>query len=219
MPHMDETSDFEKLKNAFHTLTGHVASVDDFLAAFGLINMPAAQRYGIFFGFIVFTLTICAVVALLVLGGSFSRMAEQIQTGEVTVPDPVSARAKRSLLLEHLLESRNHMVKENYPPPQRTTEITKLMAMILNVPIQLGNDVAKLTDEKAATRAKQEHFIPPQYQNDYVDAYGLCQDKPGGTFEKWVSRFCSMDPMLRTHILIISLCLICTGRPDHVRTP
>ena len=182
MPHMsDDTSDFEKLKNAFHTLTGHVASVDDFLAAFGLINMPSAQRYGIMFGFIVFILTICAVVTLLVLGGSFSRMAEQLQTGEVTVPDPVSARSKRSLLLEHLLESRDRMVKENYPPPQTTTEITKLMAMILNVPIRSGN-VAELTDESEEKRAKQSHFIPPEYQKDYVEAYKACQDKPGGTF-------------------------------------
>lgn len=203
MPHLnDDTSDFEKLKNAFHTLTGHVSSVDDFLAAFGLINMPSAQRYGIMFGFIVFILTICAVVTLLVLGGSFSRMAEQLQTGEVTVPDPVSARSKRSLLLEHLLESRDRMVKENYPPPKTTTEITKLMAMILNVPIRSGN-VAELTDESEEKRVTQSRFIPPGYQKDYVEAYKACQDKPGGPtmsglpearFEAYARAFASTGP-------------------------
>lgn len=181
MPYaVDETSDFEKLKNAFHTLTGHVSSVDDFLAAFGLTNMPAAQRYGIMFGFLVFTLTICAVVTLLVLGGSFARMTEQMQTGEVTVPDPVTARSYRPLVLEYLLEARDRMMKDNYPAIATDTARNKFMNMILNVPIQSGANIAELTDESELKRTKQARFVPVEYQNDYVEAYRLCQDKPGG---------------------------------------
>jgi hypothetical protein len=119
---------------------------------------------------------------LLVFGGSFARIAEQMETGEVTVPDPVAARSRRGLLMEHLLDARDRMMKENYPIPQTTTEITKLMAMLLNAPIQSGN-VADLTDESEEKRVTQNRFIPPGYQDDYVEAYRLCQEKPGGTFQ------------------------------------
>jgi Na+/pantothenate symporter len=181
MPRMiDDTSDFEKLKLALHTLTGHFSSFEDFLGAFGLAHMPTAQRYGILFGFLVFFCTIIAVLSLLVLGGSFSRITEQMQTGEVTVTDPIAVRTNRPLLLETLLESRSRMMQEGYPQPITTTGMTHLMTLILNMPIQVGTAVHELTDEDNAERAKQAQSIPIQYQNDYVEAYRVCQDKPGG---------------------------------------
>jgi hypothetical protein len=181
MPQMNDSSDFDKLKQAFKTLTGHVSSSDDLLNAFGLANMPAAQRYGIMFGFIVFLFTIAAVVSLLFLGGSFARMQEQTESGEVTVPDPVAARSGRPLLLERLLEARQYMLTTNYAPPVTTTDATNLMKMILNVPIQSGQ-VTDLTDESSDKRKKQERFVPPGYQVDYVEAYRTCVDHPGGMY-------------------------------------
>jgi hypothetical protein len=181
MPRMiDDTTDFEKLKIALQTLTGHFSTFEDFLAAFGLANMPSAQRYGIMFGFLVFICTIIAVLTLLVLGGSFSRIAEQMQTGEVTVTDPIAVRTNRPLLLETLLESRSRMMQEGYPMPVTTTNMTHLMILILNTPIQVGTAVHELTDENDEKRTIQAQRIPIQYQNDYVEAYRVCQDKPGG---------------------------------------
>jgi hypothetical protein len=175
---MDESSDFEKLQKALSTLTGHFASFEEILHAFGLANMPAAQRYGIMFGFLVFTLTITAVVTLLVLGGSFARIAQQAKTGDVVVSDPVASRSERPLLFERLLEARERMMRENYPEPERTSGRTNLMKMLLNLPIKI-RDTSELANDDAA-KTKNDGSIPPGYQDDYVEAYRKCQEKPGG---------------------------------------
>lgn len=177
--HSEPSSDFDKLKQAFQTLTGHVSSFDEFLNAFGLSNLPVAQRYGIVFGIIVFIFTIGSVVSLLVMGGSFQRIAQQAETGATTVPDPVRARNDRALLYERLLQARDRMVKENYEKPKTTTEKTNLMLMLLNLPIKTGN-VAELADNEEKNRKEQERFVPPGYQNDYREAYRKCQDRPNG---------------------------------------
>ena len=174
---VDESSDFEKLTKALSTLTGHFASVDDLLTAFGLSNMPPAQRYGIMFGFMTFILTVCSVLVLLTMGGSFKRMAEQAAQGEVSAPDVVTARSGRPLLLERLLAARARMINLNYTTPKVSTVDTKLTTMILNVDIGCGN-VPDLVDSSSA---KANRIIPPDYQNEYVEAYRKCQDRPGGT--------------------------------------
>jgi hypothetical protein len=173
------TSDFEKLKAAFQTLTGHVSSFEELMKAFGLSNMPTAQRYGIFFGFIVFVCTIGAVGSLLVMGGTFQRIAEQATTGDVVVPDPIRARNSRALLYERLLQARDRMVKDNYEAVKTTTGNTNLMLMLMNLTVKPPK-VADLASEDVSKRTKQESYVPPGYQADYVEAYRNCQDKPGG---------------------------------------
>jgi len=171
---IDESSDFEKLAAAFGSISS-ISSVDDLLAAFGLAELPMAQRYGIMFGCLTFVVTISTVLALLVFGGTFNRLVEQNQTGEATIPNAVTAREGRPLLLERLLEAQMRMMAkypEKYENRKPSNVYTALTNMLLNVAPKrsidlLGND------------AKAE-FIPEGYQENYVFAYRRCQDKPGG---------------------------------------
>lgn len=132
-----ESDDLDKLKDALRSVLASVSSFDNLLAAFGLHEMPRAQKYGILFGVVVFTSTVAAVIALLVLGGSFRRIAEQSGSGDATVPDAVTARSGRPLLLERLLEAREWMMKTNYPSNDGQhgdkDGHTNLTAMLLNV--------------------------------------------------------------------------------------
>ena len=135
-----ESDDLDKLKDALRSVLASVSSFDNLLAAFGLHDMPRAQKYGILFGVVVFTSTVAAVIALLVLGGSFRRIAEQSGSGDATVPDAVTARSGRPLLLERLLEAREWMMKTNYPSNDGQhcqhgdkDGHTNLTAMLLNV--------------------------------------------------------------------------------------
>lgn len=177
---MEETTDLEKLYKAFSTLTGHLSSTEDFLSAFGLNDLPTPHRYGIFFGTLVFVVTVTTVLGLLVLGGSFERIAEQAKTGDIAVSDPITSRTDRNLILERLVDARDRMMKENYSKPETTSERTKLMCMILNTSITTGADVSELTNENEKKRTKQQKIIPPGYHEDYVDAYKVCQETPGG---------------------------------------
>ena len=133
-----ESDDLDKLKDALRSILASVSSFDNLLVAFGLHDMPRAQKYGILFGVIVFTCTVAAVITLLVLGGSFKRIAEQSGSGEATVPDAVTARSGRPLLLERLLEAREWMMKTNYPTTNDGKHSdkdghTNLTKMLLNV--------------------------------------------------------------------------------------
>jgi hypothetical protein len=148
--------------------------------AFGLANMPVAQRYGIFFGFIVFVCTIGAVGSLLVMGGTFQRIAEQATTGDVVVPDPIRARNSRALLFERLLQARDRMVKDNYEAVKTTTGNTNLMLMLMNLTVKIPNVAELATEGTKGKSKKEEAYVPPGYQVDYVEAYRKCQDKPGG---------------------------------------
>ena len=106
MNSVEETSDFEKLKMALDEVSSKFGSLEDILEAFGLADMPMAQRYGIMFGCLVFIFTITAVLTLLTLGGSFRRIVEQAETGKSTVEEGYQSRLGRALLLERLLDSR-----------------------------------------------------------------------------------------------------------------
>ena len=125
-------------------------------------------------------LTVSSVVALLTFGGSFKRIAEQSAQGDVIVPDVVTSRSGRPLLLERLLEARERMMTKNYEKPQTSTSDSKLTKMVLNVDIGSGK-VSDLVDESVAREKTQERLIPPGYQAEYVEAYRKCQDKPFGT--------------------------------------
>ena len=202
-PSFEETSDWEKLTKAMSTLTGLFTSFDDMLEAFGLAGMPAAQRYGIFFGFCVFIGTVIAVLFLLVKGGSFQRMAEQSNAaGMVRIPDVTQARTDRPLLYDHYLEARDRMVKNNYPPVKRSTEATALTKMILNPPIRGISDLidededekngskngnkkenaAKKTQKKKNGNGNKtvDRWVPDGFEEDYKEAYLKCLEKPWG---------------------------------------
>ena len=49
-----DTSDIQKLQLALQEIVIRFGSVENVLDAFGLSNLPTAQRYGILFGFVVF---------------------------------------------------------------------------------------------------------------------------------------------------------------------
>lgn len=199
----DATGDWEKLQVAWGEITKMFGSFQAVLEAFGLADMPPAQRYGILFGCCVFVGTISTVLVLLVWGGSFQRIQQQTLTGSTTLTTPVEARAQRALLLEQLLEGRERMRKQ-YPPEITVPldQLTPLTKMLLNVaPDPLPGDpaaavvVAPLIEDEhtssssnnnknsstTPSKAKTERFIPPHYQDNYVEAYRKCQDKPGGT--------------------------------------
>lgn len=163
-----ETGDFEKLQKAFSDILSTFGSVDNLLDAFGLSTLPSAQRYGIVFGCFVFVGTVTAVLTLLVLGGSFHRMAEQTKTGAVTIAHDFKARLDRPLLLERLLDARTRMMQRNYPNSrQRKEGLTNLTSMLLNVAPPPKGKSAK--DDETG------------YMRNFVVAYRKCQDKPGGT--------------------------------------
>ncbi|MEM1010151.1 MAG: hypothetical protein AAGJ35_14240 [Myxococcota bacterium] len=171
-------SDFDKLAQALGFL-GNVNSVEDVLEIFGLASLPVAHRWGIVVGTIVFLVTVVSVLTLLVLGGSFQRIQEQEQTGEATVPNPVSMRGQRPLLLERLIDARERMMSAYSLP--KLEEPTHLMKIVLNQSIQVPK-MADLTDENAHTRNIGRSKVPPGYMEAYVEAYRKCQDKPGGEF-------------------------------------
>mmetsp|Transcript_42181 Transcript_42181/g.61853 ORF Transcript_42181/g.61853 Transcript_42181/m.61853 type:complete len:516 (-) Transcript_42181:253-1800(-) len=148
----DGESDFEKIKMALGGLPS-ISNVDDILAAFGLTDLPSAQRYGILFGCLTFFCTVCAVISLLVLGGSFARMKEQAANGgEPVLPDAVAVRQGRPLLLERLLELREWMMTNNYPgryDQKQNGKHTRLTQMLVNVAPsrEIAKDVPDLIDE------------------------------------------------------------------------
>mmetsp|Transcript_24690 Transcript_24690/g.53507 ORF Transcript_24690/g.53507 Transcript_24690/m.53507 type:complete len:461 (-) Transcript_24690:223-1605(-) len=159
-----DLSDLDKIKQSLTSVTS-ISSLDDVLAAFGLLNMPTAQKYGILFGFLTFLLTVASVFVLLTLGGSWKRIEQQSKSGEsATAPDSVTQRKRRPLLLERLLEGREWMLKNNYPEGKETVEsgeFTPLTKMLMMVTAEEGN-------------------MSQGYEESYKDAYRRCQDKPGG---------------------------------------
>jgi len=158
-----DLSDIDKLKRALSSITS-ISSANDILAAFGLHDMPAAQKYGILLGCIVFFVTVASVLILLTLGGSWKRIEEQAKSGElVSAPDAITQRKKRALLLERLLENRDWMIKTNYPSDGGSgSGFTGLTRMLMTV-------------------APVEGEVPPEgYEESYRGAYRRCQDKPGG---------------------------------------
>lgn len=181
----DESSDLEKLTAALSFIT-KVKNFDDVLGVFGVENLPPAQKYGILFGCIVFSVTISTVLFLLVAGGSFKRIAEQEKHGGSFIPDAIEERAGRPLLLETLLEARERLLKK-YPIETAVEGMTPLTKELLNI----APDVAKAQDVTATIcgaeneKKKMEElkkFIPDGYEENYVYAYRRCQDKPGGQF-------------------------------------
>lgn len=174
---MADTSDSEKLNQALADLKVLFGSFENILEAFGLLHMPAAQRYGIFFGIMTFVVTVSTVFCLLAFGGSFERLAEQAKE-DFTIPHTHTARAERALLLERLLDARERML-QYYPSAQYVTKgFSGLTMMLLN-------DHAKLVLKTGSDKKKKEAEnttleYPEGYQDNYQIAYRKCQDAPGG---------------------------------------
>lgn len=164
-----DLTDLEKIYQSLSAITS-ISSFDDVLAAFGLLDMPTAQKYGIVFGIFTFILTCVAVLALLTMGGTWERIEQQAKSGaSATAPDSVTQRKRRALLLERLLENREWMMKTNYP---KSGEEDKQ-----------GDEKKKFTNltTMLMTQAPKEgEVIPEGYEKNYKSAYRRCQDKPGG---------------------------------------
>lgn len=197
---MSGQSDSEKLLQAFQELIDAFGSWNNILEAFGLLNMPTAQRYGIVFGCITFIVTVSTVIGLLTFGGSFKRIAEQAQD-DVTIPHAHTARAGRALLLERLLDARERML-QYYPSPQIVSEgFSSLTKLLLN-------------DHKQA--GAQE--FPEGYQNNYEVAYRKCQDAPGGTPCEIFSFSCAFCRVCLHYCKLIEFCFH-TERSGYTRPP
>jgi hypothetical protein len=180
-----DSSDFEKLQSAFNDITTKFGSMESILEAFGLSDMPAAQRYGILFGCLVFIFTIGSGLALLILGGSFERMAEEADTGKMASQTDYMERQDRPLLLERLLDARARLLEKNHPNrPKRKEEQTNLTKMLMNVPPP--KDVVGLVDDneikKAVNKKEQRPGEMLGYKENFVTAYRKCQDVSGGKF-------------------------------------
>jgi hypothetical protein len=192
MPHANaDTSDFEKLQMAFQDVTAKFGSIEDILVAFGLADMPKAQRYGVLMGCIVFSCTVGAVLALLAFGGSFKRIAEQTQTGDYTIESDFQTRQDRPLLLERLIDARERLLAENYPDrKQRKNRRTNLTKMLLGVPPP--KDIPGVVDDNGAKQSvgkKQDRAAEMEgFKENFAWAYRKCQDQPGG--EKKIQWFC-----------------------------
>jgi len=113
-------------------------------------------------------------------------MADQSRTGAASIPDAIEERVTRPLLLERLLDAQERLL-EKYPQPLLTEKMTPLCEMLLNI----APDVAKAKEvmenlivenevDKKKKDAKLKDFIPEGYEDNYVQAYRRCQDKPGG---------------------------------------
>lgn len=178
-----ESSDFDKLVKAFSGITS-INSVDDLLAAVGLLELPLAQRYGILFGCLTFFVTISSVLALLVFGGTFARLSEQSNTDKATIPDAVTAREGRPLLLERLLDAQERMMAnypEKYKNRKASSNFTALTKMLMNIAPKkiIVKDIMN-NDAKTKQNEEVKKHIPEGYEENYVHAYRRCQDKPGG---------------------------------------
>lgn len=204
MPQVNaDASDLEKLQLAFREITSKFGSVDDILHAFGLAELPTAQRYGILFGFLVFIFTVSTVVALLFFGGTFQRIAQQSETGKGSlVESDYRVRLERPLLLERLLQAQQWLLQRNYPNrPQRkdaTTQPTNLATMLSSVPPPTddsqkkgGADDANENNKFDFSNQRAEGLMG--YKQNYFMGYRKCQDKPGGKVCLCVCLFvCSM---------------------------
>lgn len=201
----EKSGDFDKLMAAFGDVGQKFGSVQDILEAFGLADMPSAQRYGILFGFLTFICTVTTVIILLIYGGSFKRLVEEAETGEASLPSPHDARSQRALLLEQLLESRQRMIRENYNNSpvnnEKTEDVTKLTQMLLNLKPPKDNNTNN--NKKKATGDTKGNSELDVYKKSYTDAYRVCQDRMGGSalpgrpearFEAYARAFASCGP-------------------------
>ena len=179
MPQVNpDASDIEKLQIAFREITSSFGSIESIMESFGLSELPMAQRYGILFGFITFVFTISSVLALLLFGGTFKRIAEQDRTGKPSVESDYRVRLERPLLLERLLSAQSRMMKLNYSNrfdrKEGTTNLTKMLSGVAPPKSEIGEKVENFD----FSQQNAESMVG--YKQNYFMGYRKCQDKPGG---------------------------------------
>mmetsp|Transcript_18141 Transcript_18141/g.41637 ORF Transcript_18141/g.41637 Transcript_18141/m.41637 type:complete len:470 (+) Transcript_18141:143-1552(+) len=179
MPQVNaDASDLEKLQIAFREITSSFGSVESIMESFGLSELPIAQRYGILFGFITFVCTVSTVLALLVFGGTFKRIAEQARTGKPSVESDYRVRLERPLLLERLLSAQTRMMMLNYSKryerKEGTTNLTNMLSSVVP-PKTEKNEKVETFD---FSQQNAESMVG--YKQNYFMGYRKCQDKPGG---------------------------------------
>ena len=180
-------SDLDKIRQSLGLITS-ISSIDDVLSALGLLDMPRAQRIGIAFGVLTFALTIAAVLSLLTLGGTWTRIEQQARAGaSASAPDSVAQRKRRALLMERLLDGRDWMMETNYPPSGIGGEGEGEGGAGGGMPKKNGGDATTLTltltplTKMLMMAAPTEGGgMPEGYEANYKAAYRRCQDKPGG---------------------------------------
>jgi len=134
-----EMSDWQKLTSALGGLS--FTSVDELLQKIGLAKMPKAHLYGMAGGVVTFVLTLSIVGILLLKGGTFQRLFEQLQSSQQPKQKKnnaaLMARKGRPLLFEQLLETRTRLKTKNYPSKytndSKSTDVTALAKMLLSV--------------------------------------------------------------------------------------
>jgi hypothetical protein len=154
-----EGGDWEKLRQAYREIVTKFGSFEDVLVAFGLSNLPTAQRYGILFGCVVFVTTVLAVCALLFFGGTFRRIAEEEtnnRNGASSVESDYRVRLDRPLLLERLLAARQRMLRENYPNLGDGVATTNTS----------GGEKTKTTSTKITNLTRMLSSLPPPRDDD-----------------------------------------------------
>lgn len=179
MPQINpDASDWDKLQLAFQEVTAKFGSIENILEAFGLADLPVAQRYGILFGCIVFVTTVGSVMALLVFGGTFQRIAEENKTGRSAIESDYRVRLDRPLLMERLLAAQQRLLRENYPcRAQRKEGMTALTKMLSSVPPPKDE---RNGDSHGVDFNLQRAEIMVGYKQNFILGYRKCQDKPGG---------------------------------------
>jgi len=181
------SSDLDKLKIALSSLA-KLTSLDAILEAFGITTLPMAQRYGILFGCLTFFITLTAVMSLLIFGGTFQRIKDQNESGKATIPDAMTSRSERPLLLETLLEARERMSKSFTEKLISNGEMTPLTKLLIIVSPDLkylnDSDVSSLIEEdEQKKKANFENLcgsVPPGFEENYLTAYHTILDSPGG---------------------------------------
>jgi len=182
MPQVNpDTNDIEKLQLAFQEITSKFGSLENIIEAFGLSELPTAQRYGILFGFIVFIVTVSTVLILLVFGGTFKRITEQAKTGHDSIESDYRVRLERPLLLERLLSAQERMLKLNYPvSPKRKEDTTNLTNMLSSVPPPKDTPNDNSGEVENFDFSQQNSEGMEGYKQNFFMGYRKCQDKPGG---------------------------------------
>ena len=150
----NEMSDWQKLTSALGGLS--FASVDELLQKIGLAKMPKAHLYGMAGGVVTFFLTLSIVGILLLKGGTFQRLFEQLQSSQQPKQEKQNAAlmARKGLLFEQLLETRKRLKAKNYPSKYsndlKNTDITALAKMLLSVVPPADFAKSSLSTEKLA---------------------------------------------------------------------
>lgn len=174
-----EISDLDKLLSAFDMIKS-ITSINSLLEAFGLDNLPAAHKYGLFFGCLTFILTVSTVLFLLVFGGSFTRIKQQSEGGTSSIPSSLEVRKDRPLLYESLLEARKRMIASYESDSMVNDERTVLMKLLNNV----APDITGATELRAALIEEEEESNDKKKTSTKTNEMGKKKEELKNSYQK-----------------------------------